>query len=215
MKRIRIRTRKDNIKESISAQSRESRVFEDRKKKKEKKDEEKSSSNFGTEIEARDGNWPIGHMRRLWLCAQKSWMGVEGGGEGGRGGGGDGGPHYKFNLTNGSENLETMEYMKCGRVYHDGRHGVVPAAILSGPIHILRERARGWGARGYRRWNIEGRAIGKAKHTVGTTRSRETHARFLSRVQTTTCTPSIPPPRGYSGFIRSGAPGSRYVGRDL
>lgn len=27
-------------------------------------------------------------------------------------------PHYKFNLTNGSENLETMEYMKCGRVYH-------------------------------------------------------------------------------------------------
>lgn len=76
--------------------------------------------------------------------------GRRGGGEGGRGGGreGDGGPHYKFNLTNGSENLETMEYMKCGRVYHDGRHGVVPAAILSGPIHILRERARGWGARG-------------------------------------------------------------------
>lgn len=29
-------------------------------------------------------------------------------------------PHYKFNLTNGSENLETMEYMKCGRVYHAG-----------------------------------------------------------------------------------------------
>ena len=27
-------------------------------------------------------------------------------------------PHYKFNLTNGSENLETMEDMKCGRVYH-------------------------------------------------------------------------------------------------
>ena len=26
--------------------------------------------------------------------------------------------HYKFNLTNGSENLETMECMKCGRVYH-------------------------------------------------------------------------------------------------
>lgn len=38
------------------------------------------------------------------------------------GGGGEGGvfPHYKFNLTNGSENLETMEYMKCGRVYHAG-----------------------------------------------------------------------------------------------
>lgn len=36
------------------------------------------------------------------------------------GGGGEGRvfPHYKFNLTNGSENLETMEYMKCGRVYH-------------------------------------------------------------------------------------------------
>lgn len=78
--------------------------------------------------------------------------GRRGGGEGGRGegeGGGSSGPHYKFNLTNGSENLETMEYMKCGRVYHDGRHGVVPAAILSGPIHILRERARGWGARGW------------------------------------------------------------------
>lgn len=40
----------------------------------------------------------------------------------GYGGGGKGGvfPHYKFNLTNGSENLETMEYMKCGRVYHAG-----------------------------------------------------------------------------------------------
>lgn len=38
------------------------------------------------------------------------------------GGGGEGRvfPHYKFNLTNGSENLETMEYMKCGRVYHAG-----------------------------------------------------------------------------------------------
>lgn len=50
-------------------------------------------------------------------------------------------PHYKFNLTNGSENLETMEYMKCGRVYHAGGDaGVVPTAILSGPIHILRKR---------------------------------------------------------------------------
>lgn len=39
-----------------------------------------------------------------------------------RGEGREGGvfPHYKFNLTNGSENLETMEYMKCGRVYHAG-----------------------------------------------------------------------------------------------
>lgn len=49
-------------------------------------------------------------------------------------------PHYKFNLTNGSENLETMEYMKCGHVYHASRRGVVPTAILSGPIHILGER---------------------------------------------------------------------------
>lgn len=47
--------------------------------------------------------------------------------------------HYKFNLTNGSENLETMEYMKCGHVYHASRRGVVPTAILSGPIHILGE----------------------------------------------------------------------------
>lgn len=69
------------------------------------------------------------------MCAQKSWW-ERVGERGGRRGGGDG-PHYKFNLTNGSENLETMEYMKCGRVYHDGRHGVVPTAILSGPIHIL------------------------------------------------------------------------------
>lgn len=78
-------------------------------------------------------NWPVGHMRRLSGCARR---------EAGRRGvtkrQGGGGPHYKFNLTNGSENLETMEYMKCGRVYHDARHGVVPAAILSGPIHILR-----------------------------------------------------------------------------
>lgn len=51
-----------------------------------------------------------------------------------------GGPHYKFNLTNGSENLETMEYMKCGCIYHMARRGVSPAAILSGPIHILLER---------------------------------------------------------------------------
>lgn len=45
-----------------------------------------------------------------------------GGGRVGEGRGGEGGvfPHYKFNLTNGSENLETMEYMKCGRVYHVG-----------------------------------------------------------------------------------------------
>lgn len=64
--------------------------------------------------------------------------GRRGGDEAARGGG----PHYKFNLTNGSENLETMEYMKCGRVYHDARHGVVPAAILSGPIHILRRTCR-------------------------------------------------------------------------
>lgn len=50
-----------------------------------------------------------------------------------------GAPHYKFNLTNGSENLETMEYMKCGCIYHMARPGVSPAAILSGPIHILLE----------------------------------------------------------------------------
>lgn len=205
----RIRTRKNNIKESISAQSRESRVFEDRKKKKRKKTKKNlrriSAQRLKRAME----------IGRSAICVDSGCARRKAGRRGGRGGGGDGGPHYKFNLTNGSENLETMEYMKCGRVYHDGRHGVVPAAILSGPIHILRERARGWGTRGYRRWNIEGRAIGKAKHTVGTTRSRETHARFLSRVQTTTCTPSIPPSRGYSGFIRSGAPGSRYVGRDL
>lgn len=61
-------------------------------------------------------------------------------------------PHYKFNLTNGSENLETMEYMKCGRVYHAARwrRGVVPTAILSGPIHILRVARRGvYYMRGY------------------------------------------------------------------
>lgn len=67
------------------------------------------------------------------------------------------------------------------RQYCQGR------SIFSASVH--EDGGRGGG---YRRWNIEGRAIGKAKHTVGTTRSRETHARFLSRVQTTTCTPSIP-----------------------
>lgn len=108
--------------------------------------------------------------------------GRRGGGEGGRDGG-DGGPHYKFNLTNGSENLETMEYMKCGRVYHDGRHGLVPAAILSWPIHILRERARGWEEGGGRRWNIERRAIGKAKHTPLARQevARHTHGSCLAR----------------------------------
>lgn len=103
----------------------------------------------------------------------------------GRRGGGEwrgGGPHYKFNLTNGSENLETMEYMKCGRVYHDARHGVVPAAILSGPIHILRESAGGWELARYRgRGNIEEGAKEKAKHVAGMARSREILARFLSR----------------------------------
>jgi len=44
----------------------------------------------------------------------RGWRETKGGEEGGVF------PHYKFNLTNGSENLETMEYMKCGRVYHAG-----------------------------------------------------------------------------------------------
>jgi hypothetical protein len=51
-----------------------------------------------------------------------------------RGGGRGGGrPHYKFNLTNGSENLETMEYMRCGRVYHARPDGnIVKADSASG-----------------------------------------------------------------------------------
>lgn len=70
------------------------------------------------------GNWSVGHMRRLSCAQQKvATTGCENGGmtrgdrEQGRGESGVF-PHYKFNLTNGSENLETMEYMKCGRVYH-------------------------------------------------------------------------------------------------
>lgn len=112
-------------------------------------------------------------MRRFSSCARRKagWASRRWRSDRVRGGG----PHYKFNLTNGSENLETMEYMKCGRVYHVARHGVVPAAILSGPIHILRERAGGWGpARSRGRGNIGGRVERKAKHAVGKTRSRET-----------------------------------------
>lgn len=62
-------------------------------------------------------------MRRLSCARRKvATAGCEGGGvlRGVSGGGGGVFPHYKFNLTNGSENLETMEYMKCGRVYHAG-----------------------------------------------------------------------------------------------
>lgn len=69
------------------------------------------------------GNWSVGHMRRLSCARRKvATAGCEGGGvmRGDSGGGGGVFPHYKFNLTNGSENLETMEYMKCGRVYHAG-----------------------------------------------------------------------------------------------
>lgn len=53
-------------------------------------------------------------------------------------------PHYKFNLTNGSENLETMEYMKCGRVYH---------AVVE---------TRGWSRRQY----CQGRSIFSGKRNA-------------------------------------------------
>lgn len=123
-----------------------------------------------------DGNWPVSHMRRLWCARRKSG----GGGRAWRRGGG-GGPHYKFNLTNGSENLETMEYMKCGRVYHDGRHGVVRTGnIVRADPYSPGTRKGGWGWRATGP-NIEGRTQGEeAKHPFGTARSREIHARFLS-----------------------------------
>lgn len=103
-------------------------------------------------------------------------------------GGGKVSPHYKFNLTNGSENLETMEYMKCGRVYHASRRGVVPTAILSGPIHILgsaraREPA---GVEGAKMDPVRNTADHRgsehtAKHTFSATRSHlRVDARFLS-----------------------------------
>jgi len=93
-------------------------------------------------------------------------------------------PHYKFNLTNGSENLETMEYMKCGRVYHgrrDGDVGMAPTAILSRPIHILRLPARarggGWGGGKERRKRCR---VAVGQNTLPT-RSRGGAAWFLSR----------------------------------
>lgn len=126
------------------------------------------------------GNWSVGHMRRLSCARRKvATAGCEGGGvmRGDSGGGGGGVfPHYKFNLTNGSENLETMEYMKCGRVYHagggGGGGGVVATAILSGPIHILRKRdgERTARARGAESGSRPG-CRRTAKHASGTTRS--------------------------------------------
>lgn len=91
-------------------------------------------------------------------------------------------PHYKFNLTNGSENLETMEYMKCGRVYHAARRrraGIVPTAILSGPIHILRQARRYDLATG----GGEGEAERECRKWSGTGKTRRWHDK-KSRAET-------------------------------
>lgn len=117
-------------------------------------------------------------MRRLSCARRKvATAGCEGGGVM-RGDGGGVFPHYKFNLTNGSENLETMEYMKCGRVYHadgdvgwfrrqycQGRSIFSESATARGPSGLERGEGRG------RKWFPPG--CGRtAKHASGTTRSR-------------------------------------------
>lgn len=124
-------------------------------------------------------------------------------------------PHYKFNLTNGSENLETMEYMKCGRVYHGGRRGVVPTAILSGPIHILRKRddERATGGRGTESGSRSkcrgpGDANGKTCCRHDKKSRGEVDARFLSHSKSVARMPS----RDISSFVSSdptGENGSR------
>lgn len=128
------------------------------------------------------GNWPVGHMRRLSLRAAK---GGDAAGDArvtawhGKGREREGKrvwvyvfPHYKFNLTNGSENLETMEYMKCGRVYHadggdagwyrrqycQGRSIFSESAAARGPSGVRQGGERG------RKWfppELGGRASGK------------------------------------------------------
>lgn len=108
-------------------------------------------------------------------------------------------PHYKFNLTNGSENLETMEYMKCGRVYHaDGgdagwyrRQYCQGRSIFSESAAARREgrrgsKARGKGARVVPRQDRAGESSKTCSWHDKKSRA-EVDARFLShsnRVQT-------------------------------
>lgn len=114
-----------------------------------------------------------------------------GGDEAARGGG----PHYKFNLTNGSENLETMEYMKCGRVYHDARHGVgstgnIVRADPYSPANVPEYEDRLDPPGGGGKYRRKGRK-GKAKHTLLARQEVARHARFLSRSNRHVCGPSI------------------------
>lgn len=127
-----------------------------------------------------------------WLCAQRGWIGVEGGDEAARGGG----PHYKFNLTNGSENLETMEYMKCGRVYHDARHrvgstGNIVRADPYSPANV--PEYEGQLDPGIREGTGEYRGKGerKGKTHAGKTRSRETRTVPVAFQPAHVCGPSI------------------------
>lgn len=80
-------------------------------------------------------------------------------------------PHYKFNLTNGSENLETMDYMKCGYIYHTARHRVSLVTILSEPIHILLEweSHKEWETRKIvcnNRWNFSSHSVLNLLHKI-------------------------------------------------
>lgn len=103
-------------------------------------------------------------------------------------------PHYKFNLTNGSENLETMEYMKCGRVYHaavETRGGpdgnIVRADPYSPGSATRRTRVRGRGvprvvpARD-RRGEWQNTLLARQEIARG-----EIDARFLSRLDRMVC----------------------------
>lgn len=143
------------------------------------------------EIATLDENWPVGHMRRLSLVVRAERLDRRrGGDEAARGGG----PHYKFNLTNGSENLETMEYMKCGRVYHDARHGVgstgnIVRADPYSPANVPEYEGRLDPGEG--QGNIEGRVKGKAKHRLLARQEVARHARFLSRSNRHVCASSI------------------------